>query len=99
MKFVIIAAAILMFSTRTFAHEAPTGWSYPMACCSGQDCQQVQDKEIGTTRNGYVIRKTGEFLPFGDARLKESPDGGYHWCAPQFGSQITICLFVPPLGY
>lgn len=24
-------------------HEAPTGWSYPYACCSGLDCREVGD--------------------------------------------------------
>jgi len=96
-----IAALMLAASTLSvYAHEAPTGWSYPSQCCSGIDCRAVPDSAIGTNKLGYLIRKTGELINFRDPRLKESPDGVYHWCSVM-GSENTptICLFVPPLGY
>ncbi len=35
-----------------------------------------------------------------DARIKESPDGEFHWCSVG-GSDAgaTVCLFVPPRGF
>ena len=30
---------------------------------------------------GYRISSTGEVVGYGDARLKDSPDGEFHWCS------------------
>lgn len=88
------------------AHDAlptaakPEGWSYPFSCCSGYDCRQVESKAISERPEGYVIKNTGEVVNYADTRLKNSPDGEYHWCsvAGEPNSR-TICLFVPPRGY
>jgi hypothetical protein len=52
-------------------------------------------------KGGYLIRHTGEIIPYGDRRIKNSPDGEYHWCAHRKGLDEgkTICLFVPPSGF
>lgn len=83
------------------AHDAPKGWTYPWACCSNQDCQEVADKGISERPEGYVVALTGEVIPYADKRVKDSPDGEYHWCAHQAGLDAghTICLFVPPKGF
>ena len=82
------------------AHEAPSGWSYPTACCSGVDCREVADKLISERPEGYVIKNTGEVVAYSDTRLKHSPDGVYHWCSVQGADNTrTICLFVPPKGF
>jgi len=83
------------------AHEAPTGWKYPWACCSNMDCQEVQSSAVSERPQGYVIQSTGEVVAYADKRVKNSPDGEYHWCAHQKGIDAghTICLFVPPKGY
>lgn len=82
------------------AHEAPTGWKYPWACCSNMDCQSVQASAVLERPDGYVIQSTGETVGYRDKRVKDSPDGEYHWCAHQAGLDAgqTICLFVPPRG-
>lgn len=88
------------------AHEAmptaakPNGWSYPFSCCSGYDCREVSKKAISERPEGYVIMGTGEVLAYSDARVKNSPDGEFHWCSVAGSSSgRTICLFVPPRGY
>lgn len=91
------------------AHDAiptaakPNGWSYPFSCCSGYDCREVKAGEKGAvqeTPKGYVIKATGELIPFGDTRIKNSPDGEYHWCSVAGADDSrTICLFVPPPAY
>jgi len=103
-----VAAAILAAGTPVLAaaHDAkptaarPQGWSYPFACCSGIDCREVSSKQISERPEGYVIRGTGEVVAYSDARLKNSPDGEYHWCSVAGADDSrTICLFVPPRSY
>jgi hypothetical protein len=82
------------------AHDAPSGWKYPWACCSNMDCQQVQSSAVLERPQGYIIQSTGEVLGYRDKRIKDSPDGEYHWCAHQAGLDAgqTVCLFVPSKG-
>ena len=88
------------------AHDAkptaarPQGWSYPYSCCSGYDCREVSSKAISERPEGYVIRGTGEVVAYSDTRLKNSPDGEYHWCSVAgLDDTRTICLFVPPHSF
>lgn len=90
----------VLWTTSAGAHDAPTGWRYPFSCCSGFDCRPVDAKAISERPEGYVIQNTGEVVRYSDARLKNSPDGEFHWCSVA-GAQDsrTICLFVPPRSY
>jgi hypothetical protein len=86
------------------AHDAPPttaqplGWTYPWSCCSGMDCVP-KTKGISETPEGYVVDETHEVIPYGDKRIKDSPDGLFHWCSHVNTDHKTICLFVPPRGY
>lgn len=94
----VIVAVIIIFAPRVFAHEAPTGWTYPVACCSNKDCQMVSNDAIhepDSVDPNYVIRLTNERIDPRDRRVQFSPDGMFHWCAAQDGDRRTICLFVP----
>lgn len=83
-----------------FSHDAPKGWSYPYACCSGLDCREVASKAISERPQGYVIEGTGEVVAYQDARVRRSPDGAYHWCSISGADDgRTICLFVPPKSF
>lgn len=83
--------------------EQPKGWSYPWACCSGMDCQRISQKSVHEGADGYTIDGSTDTAPisYGDKRIKESPDGDFHWCAHRTGIDVgkTICLFAPPRGY
>lgn len=82
------------------AHDAPKGWTYPYACCSGYDCREVASKAISERPEGYVINGTGEVVTYSDKRIRTSPDGEYHWCSVAGANDgRTICLFVPPRSY
>jgi len=88
------------------AHDAlptaaqPNGWSYPFSCCSGYDCRAVSEKAISERPEGYVIKGTGEVVAYSDTRVKNSPDGEFHWCSVAGANDgRTICLFVPPRGF
>ena len=78
---------------------APTGWAYPYQCCSDRDCQPVHGTEVTEGPDGYVIKGTGEVLPYSDPRLKDSPDGEFHLCAAPGKRSAAICLFVPPRSF
>lgn len=101
----LVQAALAMFaaiaactnSIPVRAHDAPSGWSYPYSCCSGLDCRPVTASAIRAGADGYLIRSSGEVVVFSDSRIKESPDGDYHWCSNGGRDDgRTICLFVPP---
>jgi hypothetical protein len=89
------------------AHEAtniagqPLGWKYEWRCCSSIDCGPVADSGIAEEPGGYRIKLTGELIPYSDKRVKDSPDGLYHWCAHKAGIDAgkTICLYRAPRGF
>lgn len=106
----VLAILVIFGKLNAHAHDAlptaskPQGWSYPFSCCSGYDCREVNKKEskikIKQTAKGYVISSTGEMLEYSDARIKDSPDGEFHWCSVAGADDSrTICLFVPPPAY
>ena len=100
----LIWAPLLLFSAPALAHDAPhsfarpNGWSYPFACCSGVDCRPVDASAVLDTDGGYSV-PSGETIGSRDSRVKDSPDGLYHWCTVGGDPHgRTICLFVPPRG-
>lgn len=100
LAFCSLAAVALVSGAGAAAHEAPSGWIYPSSCCSDMDCRAVSAEVILERPEGYVIGPTGEVLPYSDGRLKDSPDGEYHWCSTGGSdSGHTICLFVPPHSF
>ena len=49
---------------------------------------------------GFVIGLTGEVVGYADKRIRNSPDGEYHWCSVAGRDDgRTICLFVPPRSF
>lgn len=94
--------AILSFGAAAHAHDAPAGWSYDKQCCSGMDCRVVNHGGVSVreTPRGYRISTTGEVIPYNDSRIKDSPDGEFHWCS--HGGRDTgptICLYAPLKAY
>jgi hypothetical protein len=94
----VMVALLSLFSV-SFAHTAPSGWSYDSSCCSTTDCRQVPASWVRETGEGYLLVKTREMLRHGDKRIKVSPDGLWHWCTTAGRDDAgTICLYVPPRG-
>ncbi|MGH6763209.1 MAG: hypothetical protein ACRECW_16675 [Phyllobacterium sp.] len=82
------------------AHDVSTGWSYPYECCHDMDCRPVSAKTIKELNGGYVIAGTGELVGYRDRRVRQSPDGLYHWCSIDGRPDSrTICLFVPAKSF
>lgn len=83
--------ALLMLSSPALAHD----W-YDVDCCHDRDCYALADGSVTATSRGWLIRATGEIIPFGDARERRSRDSRFHMCQPKPGH--TRCLYVPPFG-
>ena len=98
--------ALVVSSVSTMAHDAvptaakPLGWKYPFSCCSGYDCREVDASSIKEGPAGYTV-PSGEVVSMTDRnRIKDSPDGEFHWCTVAGADDgRTICLFVPPRGF
>lgn len=100
---IAIGGALIFGVVTARAHDAPTGWAYPISCCSGIDCREVADKAISEPSQdhpAYIVKATGEQLAQNDTRIRPSPDGRFHWCSVRGADDSrTICLFVPPRGF
>ena len=113
MKYLLLAALalsapIVVASTGlVYPHDAPPsrmqplGWSYGWDCCSATDCSQMQQGEIEEGPNGYVVKRTGEVIPYNDKRIRQSKDEFFHRCAPgaNFDAPKSLCLYTPGRGY
>lgn len=92
--------------TGSCAHEAPSGWEYPFACCSGADCARIDASAVRAGPPGFVVtiapgrhpmwpRERRELLileiPYEKSRL--SPDGLWHLCINDTGE--LLCFFAP----
>lgn len=94
----LLAAALICSAGVVFSHSF-----YPMECCHGQDCREIDASEIAYTKEGaYVVIASGEIFahPGSTAPIRKarfSPDGRFHRCTPngERGAVYTICLFVP----
>lgn len=77
-------AATLLLAVLVYAanparpHEAPSGWAYPINCCSKHDCRPLTAGEIVYTPDGWRFTATGE--TFAENTARPSPDGQSHAC-------------------
>lgn len=85
----LLAAIALAACEPVLAHQAPSGWEYPTACCSNKDCHPA---DVQLVKGGFLIVETGEVIPTDDKRVKISGDGEFHRCGT---GSWTRCLFIP----
>lgn len=104
----ILGAMVLVGGTKlVYPHDAiptasqPLGWTYGAECCSVRDCTDMPDGEIKATPTGWRVESTGEIIPYGDKRIKQSRDERFHRCAygGDFSLTRSICLYVPDMGF
>lgn len=100
-------AALGFFLSVAQAHQAPSGWEYDPACCSGRDCAAAPAGAVQEVAGGYrVTLLPGQhpmvqsapftaFVPHGDARIRPSGDEHYHPC---IWAGRLLCLYRPPGG-
>lgn len=96
-----VAAFALWLAGSAFAHEAPTGWRYPYACCSDRDCNMIDADRVREGPDGYEVTllpgdhdfvkdsPVSYLIPY--ERTKDSPDGAFHICISP--SLKLICFF------
>jgi hypothetical protein len=78
----------------------PLGWQYGWECCNLMDCREVSESVIEETPQGYVYKVTGEVIPYGDKKIKESKDEFYHLCTHGGKDDAKIiCLYTPNRGF
>jgi len=67
---------------------------YDPYCCSGQDCEPIDDKRVQLVEGGYLL--DGKFhIPHDQAR--QAPDGNYHACFWPNADTLR-CFYKPMLG-
>jgi hypothetical protein len=104
----IMVAAFALFSTAS-AHQAQSGWTYPVECCSDtQDCQAISGGDVSMDDQGYIVTlKPGEHrhAPEGgtfymlDNQVKQSGDDNFHVCIHEYtNGPGAICLYIPTQG-
>lgn len=96
----VAAGALFVGALDAPAHDAASGWTYPLACCSDFDCREIPADWVEERPEGYRIVITGEVIPMTSRKIRNSPDGVFHWCSVQGKNDgKTICLFVPPRAF
>jgi hypothetical protein len=106
---IAITAAALAAAMPACAHQASSGWTYPVECCSGTDCHEIPSGAVRLNPDGsYTVLATGEvFVSPGrisagsSARaFRWSQDEHFHRCnrSPNVDASYTYCLFVPQPG-
>jgi hypothetical protein len=96
---VLVCAIAVLLTFEAEAHDAPMGWRYDVACCSSFDCRPVERDAIIESPDGYVIRATGEVIPYSSRKVRHSQDSDFHWCSVGGKPDSrTLCLYVPHGG-
>jgi hypothetical protein len=56
---------------------------------------------VAESPEGYVIKLTGELIPYGDRRIRRSRDEFFHQCTPggDVHAKRSICLYAPDRGF
>lgn len=88
---VILGAFLVFMAKAARAHDAPSGWSYPVDCCSGHDCDLIAASRVQSIGGGYLI-DGAHYVPAGQVR--RSPDGEFHACFPT--KDKLRCFWAPP---
>ncbi len=99
MKYLLALCAALCASVAV-AHD----W-YEVSCCSGYDCQQVEEATITIRPDGLLVTvdpsshkmafgPIEELIAYSDRRLRFSHDPNYHVCVSEY-SQRILCVYYP----
>jgi len=95
-----VALLFLVFGYPSLAHEAPTGWTYDVSCCSTMDCREVPNSWVDEQASGITMRPTGELIPTGSHKIRQSKDDRWHWCTRSGKDDTpTICIYRPLRGF
>jgi hypothetical protein len=92
LRAILLCLCLSLASAAAFAHS----W-YDVECCSGKDCEPIDDTAVTMHGDGYHVHYTSSagfevwgVVPYDKARM--SHDGHYHGCA---SFARFLCLYVP----
>lgn len=93
---IVIGGALWLYLARpAYPHSF-----YEYSCCHDKDCRPVPDGAITEGPNGYVVKATGEVIPYTDKRVRQSPDQNFHWCSVAgLPDSRTLCIYAPGRGF
>lgn len=95
----LFTAILLWFAVPSFAHKAPSGWTYPSDCCNGGECHQLPIHSVKETPTGWqTTQPPDDWFATGHTiwsnvtldyegqkvRLYPSGDKFFHVCAVQY---------------
>lgn len=83
-----VIALVCIFIVFSAISARAHSW-YDPACCSDNDC--APDDRVKEVTGGFQV-PTGEVVPYGDKRIRQSLDKRFHWCHFQ---THTYCVYVP----
>lgn len=96
---IIVALLALAFlSAGAWAHDPAL---YDTDCCRGEDhggdCAPVKEGEVIQTGDGYLVRITGEIIPFNSSKIRKSRDRQTHRCTIYrlIPESSTRCIYIP----
>lgn len=105
----VICIVFIMSLKVAFAHNAPSGWTYPTRCCSGTDCAEISGRTVHDSPTGYRVAVAPGSHPMWPATKPEtlllivpyakaeaSPDGRWHLCINSAGT--LLCFYHVPGG-
>lgn len=87
MKLLIFLVWVILFLLAAWMAHAHS-W-YDPACCNDGDC--APDERVHEVKGGFEV-PTGEVVPYGDRRLRQSLDKQFHWCHV---NAYTYCVYIP----
>lgn len=65
-------------------------------CCGPNDCSPMPDDSVAETKDGYLLKDTGEVIPYNKA-IPKSPDGRFWRCRMYSEGAIKArCFIIPP---
>lgn len=91
------AALVLLLFSPAYAHDFwinHSGYKSTVDgshCCGNNDCFVVPSSEMQSTPTGWVIKTTGETIPYSEAQSSE--DGEFWRCKKYDGTRR--CFFAP----
>lgn len=80
----------MLLSTPALGHKiANSSFFYPPACCSGEDCREVNCTSITETKDGYEWNG----FKFRRDQLRDFKAPGCHTCVTPYGT--PMCIQIP----
>ena len=92
---IVAALVFAVMASSATAHEF-----YAPECCNDKDCAPLPADAVSATPKGWLVKPTGEVVPYQSHKLRSAPDGQFHGCFVGGDANKTmLCLYVPPQGF